>query len=795
MVSAVGAVAGTPRPKRSVIPADTLVHADAESGVASGAMPGVPSALDQAMAVHPIADRSDYKPFTVFREDFEGQGGVKLDSFVRHIPSGNVRYTADQYWLEERACNGFIAGVGFEGYPDYQQKECNRINAALIQAKVRALAPDPQNPGDNHALSTNTDGKFSSRTGGTVMFRTDPSTRIRLPFGGLLSDSRFVNFSVDAAASNADQHPPLLHFNLLQYDERGNERGVVQLNSPVAIDTTGKAVTVKTRYREPGPSGAPVWRENNILVHTKSVYGSRSKLIGLGSRAQWTIGLELVNTEPSPIGNDGAVDNIQILDVTPRVIPSLDTPLHTIGEIGTLTFTVQNRTDGAEKMGWAFTGRLPKGLSVAPGAQPQTNCADQSAATQLRVDRTADGDRIVATDGVMANGVASCTIDVAVTSSTAGVYRIGPDDITDAVGMDRTDDIVRVKFTDGTMSWHKVDAYSGDDLSGSSWTLTRDDQSGPEAENLVFPSGAAVTVDATGKTAAPPASGTWTSAGDGADDGQFTLSGLPWGTYVLRERTPPNHYPANPRTYRFAIVSGTLSPDSPDVTVQGRPLDGTDRISNDKSILAEPIGVAKRIGGRDWKNGDGFRFTLNAESASTDPNAFDAANPTWGTDPSPMPDGTASGAQATVTVACPGGTRDDGCAAVGFGQIRYFDPGTYRYTVAEEVPASGGVADLIYDGKPRTVLVKVGYAANGLLEVQGVKWRADGERDWTVVQSGRADVAFTNTIYVKVSALPLTGGRSGRDWLIGGALLALLAAVGCVPYQLWRRKRLPYRSE
>ncbi|BAQ32514.1 hypothetical protein [Bifidobacterium scardovii] len=53
----------------------------------------------------------------------------------------------------------------------------------------------------------------------------------------------------------------------------------------------------------------------------------------------------------------------------------------------------------------------------------------------------------------------------------------------------------------------------------------------------------------------------------------------------------------------------------------------------------------------------------------------------------------------------------------------------------------------------------------------------------------KAAVTFVNRV-PQVGVLPLTGGRSGRDWLAGGAGIGaatLLAGASCA---IWRMRRL-----
>lgn len=180
-----------------------------------------------------------------------------------------------------------------------------------------------------------------------------------------------------------------------------------------------------------------------------------------------------------------------------------------------------------------------------------------------------------------------------------------------------------------------------------------------------------------------------------------------------------------------------------------------------KSTLAEgSIKVSKSISGREWKNGDSFNFTI-AGTDST-PNA-------------PLPD------PASVAI----GTNTANHEA-SFGKIVYKTDGTYTYTVKETKPTNA-IVGLHYSQAEYTVTVKV--PADMGTPTVSIKQVTDD--NGKTVDNQSANVAkFTNT-YVAVSALPLTGGTTDRQWLlvggsIGGLAVLLVGAAG-----VWNsRKRL-----
>lgn len=178
-----------------------------------------------------------------------------------------------------------------------------------------------------------------------------------------------------------------------------------------------------------------------------------------------------------------------------------------------------------------------------------------------------------------------------------------------------------------------------------------------------------------------------------------------------------------------------------------------------KSTLAEgSIKVSKSISGREWKKGDSFNFTI----AGSDP----AQN-------APLPD------SASVTINANTANHE-----ASFGKIVYKTDGTYTYTVKETKPTNA-IAGLHYSQAEYTVTVTVP-ADMGTPTVSIKQVKDDNGK--TVDNQSANVTKFTNT-YVAVSALPLTGGTTDRQWLlvggsIGGLAVLLVGAAG-----IWNSKK------
>lgn len=178
-----------------------------------------------------------------------------------------------------------------------------------------------------------------------------------------------------------------------------------------------------------------------------------------------------------------------------------------------------------------------------------------------------------------------------------------------------------------------------------------------------------------------------------------------------------------------------------------------------KLTLAEgSIKVSKSISGREWKNDDSFNFTIVGSGSTQN---------------APLPD------SASVTI-----NANTAKHEASFGKIVYKTDGTYTYTVKETKPTNA-IAGLHYSQAEYTVTVTVpADMGTPTVSIRQVK-----DDNGKTVDNQSADVAkFTNT-YVAVSALPLTGGTTDRQWLlvggsIGGLAVLLVGAAG-----VWNSKK------
>ena len=182
--------------------------------------------------------------------------------------------------------------------------------------------------------------------------------------------------------------------------------------------------------------------------------------------------------------------------------------------------------------------------------------------------------------------------------------------------------------------------------------------------------------------------------------------------------------------------------------------------------LQHLISVRKNLTGRDWKDSDQFDFTLEAE------------------DNAPLPASCKDQQPCTVTV-----KHDSTEHSAAFSDITYNAGGAiYTYYVTEN---SGSISALHYSQAKYKVVVTV--AKNDGAWTASVtsvtKMLDDNGKTVPKSQSDSTQpVVFTNH-YIAVSALPLTGGMTDRQWLfvggvVGGLAVLLIGAAG-----VWNGKK------
>lgn len=183
--------------------------------------------------------------------------------------------------------------------------------------------------------------------------------------------------------------------------------------------------------------------------------------------------------------------------------------------------------------------------------------------------------------------------------------------------------------------------------------------------------------------------------------------------------------------------------------------------------LSNAISVKKNLTGRAWEDSDKFDFTLASENNA------------------PLPTSCKDQQPCTVTV------DDSDGHTKSFGDITYnAGEATYTYYVTEN---SDSISALHYSQAKYEVVVTVAKTKNDAgawtASVTSVtKVQDDNGNTVSQPQDISKPVAFTNH-YIAVSALPLTGGMTDRQWLFVGGVVGGLAVLLVGAAGVWNGKK------
>lgn len=358
-----------------------LCGALAASGVSAAA---VLASAPPAEAV-PGSPATPAAPVTLFHESFEN--GLDDGVAVRlpdYVGETGATYTADPDWINVSQGNGIVADglttPGAFAAIGFNNSGGSGALAGLATALGALNGTAPAN--QNHAVTAWT--ATAAPAAGSDAFRTQ--AQLTLPV-----QDRFINFSVNAAATSCGSANPQLGF----FVEDGADE--IPMNS-APLNPCGM----------PGNSG-------QLIGDTSVLFDSEQ------------LGIIMRNGQTSAGGNDYAFDDIRVLDTTPQLDQAFTESSIVAGQKTTLRYTVTNTSELGEKHGWGFTGALPTGVRFTSATPVATCDAD--------VDVDADTGTVTVTAGKLDVGDVSCTIEIEVTAPAAGTFTAA-DAITAERGID-----------------------------------------------------------------------------------------------------------------------------------------------------------------------------------------------------------------------------------------------------------------------------------------------------------------------------------------------------------------------
>lgn len=384
-----------PRPAatRSALPNQVqLVSGLVLAGLALTTASMGPWAATEAQATTPGAPGIPQDPTVVYSEDFENADAIPL-SLADYTSAAGTRYTADAAWLDQTECNGTITTFASAPEPHCHQ------GTPSGEGRTRQLAwvLGDQDP-NNHAMSAwSWLQTVTTNPPNGLEFST--ASPIPLPHA-----NRFLTTSLDlAAVSCTDTQPPIIEFFLTDDQNTAHSLGTINgCASPHAHSITAPAT---------GDADAAPARVGTFVSPAPILLSGDT--LGIHARNRTGGGLH---------GNDHAIDNIQVLDVTPQLDKTFAPASLIAGDPTTLTLTITNTSELAAKRGWSFTDTLPTGLTITD-TPASTTCPTGTITAPT-------GGTTITAQGDLTEGMNACTITVHVTSPTAGTFTNGPGNIT-----------------------------------------------------------------------------------------------------------------------------------------------------------------------------------------------------------------------------------------------------------------------------------------------------------------------------------------------------------------------------
>ncbi len=319
-------------------------------------------------------------PVTVYLQDFETPevaGTTVPAGVLTAFPS----MSASGYWTNVNACNGiwisFSAPVPPSGIGTCTPGPSSGYDG--IRGLAQLLGGN-----NNHAISSYTHNGIASPTG-QLQLATPNIT---------VTPGHYYVASVRVASDNCFSNPAVQRFVLTD--------GVTTSN-------------LGTSTACPGP--IPPNRQVATLIAPNPVRWTTS-----------TLKMQLFNDTAAGngSGDDSAIDDFKLLDVTPALDKSFSPSTVIPGQPSTLTFTITNSSDLLPKPDWSFIDTLPAGVVVAPTPNIGGTCVNTTG-TVLAVTADANTTVISVVGGDLVKDQQFCTItvDVVATPAVAATYTNG----------------------------------------------------------------------------------------------------------------------------------------------------------------------------------------------------------------------------------------------------------------------------------------------------------------------------------------------------------------------------------
>ncbi|MFK0003213.1 hypothetical protein [Paenarthrobacter sp. NPDC090522] len=375
----------------------------------------------------------------VFNEDFEngidntplGAQSYSAPGSTTYVGASGQTYTGSPTWIDGARCNGVILSYGNTDTPPWAvsgtagsgtEDRCAENGTRRSYQQLRMLAKGmgqqftPGSPDTEHVTSSFTECPSTpTTTGFCALIPAGPKFGVMFKTVNPVATTagHYYTFGVDTAYINCMAASADPSYQFAKIDADGT---VTPIGDPVNGCQTSSDPNVKAYQQQ-------------VTSDIGGVFGTVTKTVNINSMTTnqafqsvgSSMGLEMWNNNGTTNGNDGAFDNVRLVDVTPQLDKSFSPSLIGPGQASTLTLTVTNTSELNAKDDWSITDTLPAGLVVAGAPNIGGTCV-QTAGAPLSTVATAGSGVISVTGGDLARGQESCTITVDVTSDTEGTY-------------------------------------------------------------------------------------------------------------------------------------------------------------------------------------------------------------------------------------------------------------------------------------------------------------------------------------------------------------------------------------
>lgn len=368
--------------------------------VAGGAL--APTTGITAAATVPGTPGTPQAGTPVYTENFSNQNAslaaISLLNYTGGAAAANSTYTAStQYLPTGNQCDGWIMSATTPTAPLTDLGCLNNVATTWpsLQQMARALGV-AQGQTTAQAATNQVLTSYTNATNGVIAAGTQFRTVNTIPAVA----GHYYAVSAYFAAVNCPANAPSERFSLI---------------------VNGSPIVLSSGLNPCNPASPTPWQTQIANLH------SAAYMVPVGTTAN--LGLELYNATATGAGNDVAFDLPQIVDVTPQLDKSFSPTLILNGSTSKMTLTVTNTDDLMAKTDWFITDALPANLKIAASPNVGGTCV-QRAGAAYAVSAPAGGASVSVTGGDLAQGTASCTITVDVTSAVNGTYINGPANIT-----------------------------------------------------------------------------------------------------------------------------------------------------------------------------------------------------------------------------------------------------------------------------------------------------------------------------------------------------------------------------